>query len=519
MDISKSEYLHHMELEEPEVASPVREVEIPIIVELPDHQGKTLDDFDGLSPVFYLTGDAGTGKTTLVRQHIQRDPTFGVMCATTGVAAVNLGAGVSTIHSLLGFGNTQGAEDAYNSGNMLRKLRLIAEQGFRWIIADEASMLHYKVLDYIVLALDDYNQTYEGKTPLGLMLTGDLAQLAPVPDKLIGPGGKYVVSAKGKDVNEPTPWLFKAECWPRFEASMLKLTEIRRQNDIEFIQGLSAARKGNGAKAVQYLKQAGVQFKMLLNNNFDGTTIMATNDEVDRFNNSCLLKVEGESFEIRSTRWCAKQYPPGEWKNIPERAKFKIGALVMILQNHQPGVGGGPKLYVNGDLGHVVGVVRGSQGSQLEEDDDLGFNPAFAKSDEVVAVEVELLRTGEKVFITKVTRPTYQLNEPDMDSLPVGAAKEKVRKDRVPGMTRRVWVLGELDYIPLRLAYATTVNKSQGLTLERVQINPKAWFFGNPQMVYVALSRCRSATGITVVGSEQLLAEKIKTDPVLARWM
>ncbi len=498
-------------VEVPAADAPTAEL---IVLELPDHKDES---FSGESPALFLTGEAGTGKTYLVRQHIQRDPRFGCLAATTGVAAVNLGPGVPTIHSLLGFGNTQGAEDAYNSGNMLRKIKMVADQGFRWIIIDEASMLHYKVLDYIMLALDDYNGSFPSQDyPLGLMLTGDLMQLAPVPDKLIAPGGKYITSKSGKEVNEPTPWLFKAECWERFAKNTIKLTEIRRQSDATFISALNAARRGDGKQCVEQLKLAGAKFRHLLDGKFDGTTIMATNEEVDRFNQSSLLKVDGEAFEVRSSRWCAKQYPPGEWKNIPDKAKFKVGALVMILQNDPTR----DKQYVNGDLGHVVGVIRAPEA--VDSDDPFGFEDDIPSSPvapgEILAVEIELLRTNRRVFINQTVRPTYQLNEPDMDYLPAGPHKDKVRKDRVPGMTRQVWIMGEMTYFPLRLAYATTTYKSQGLSLDRVQINPKAHFFGSPQQAYVALSRCRTAEGLVIVGGEELLAKQINTDPILASW-
>ena len=492
------------------------------IPDLPSLRGKSLDDFNGESPCFYLTGEAGTGKTYKIRQHIEHDPSFGVLAATTGIAATNLGAGVPTIHSLLGFGNTVGAEDSYTSGGMLRRLRDLGAQGFQWLIVDEASMLHYKVLDYIVLALDDYNSTYSDNSQyqlMGLMLTGDLCQLPPVPDKLIL-NGKEVLSKTGKPVNEPTPWLFKAEAWSRFQAATLRLTEVRRQSDLVFIQALNAARAGKGEQAVGLLQEAGANFKYLQSSQFDGTTIVATNDEVDRFNAASLMKVEGEKFKIRSERWSAKQWPPAEWKNIPEELTLKVGALVMILQNDQPGRGT-PRRYVNGDLAHVLGVVR--EIPAIDEDDPLLNSgeivaPSSATK-EVIAIEVQLVRTGEKVILGKITRPSYQLNEPDMDYLPPGPNKERVRKDRVPGMQRRVWIMGELTYIPVRLAYATTVHKSQGLSLDRVQINPSAYFFGNPQMAYVALSRCRTAQGLTIIGDAKKLAGKINSDPVLKDWM
>lgn len=431
----------------------------PPSIELPDHKGlRDYDEVNRESPACFLTGQAGTGKTYLLRQHIERDPGFGVLAATTGIAAINLGAGTPTIHSLLGFGSTEGAEDAYSSGSMLRKIRLIGDMGYRWIIVDEMSMLHYRVLQAILMGIDGYNDTYEGRQVMGLMLVGDFCQLPPVPGELYQ-GGKVVMSKQHKPVKEPTPWTFKADCWPRFEQNIVKLTEVRRQSDVLFIEALNAARRGDGARTVELLKAAGANFKHLMNNSFDGTTIVATNDEVNRFNNLCLTKITGEEFWLTSERWYAKQYEPSEWKNVPDKAKYKVGSLVMILQNDQAAKGM-PRRYVNGDLGHVVKVHRHE--SNTEEDPfDIGPNDLVAanKDGEVHAIEVKLLRTDETVVITKVSRPTYQLNEPDMDYIPPGPHKNRIYRGKVPGMQRSVWILGELSYFPLRSAYATTVHK------------------------------------------------------------
>jgi ATP-dependent exoDNAse (exonuclease V) alpha subunit len=84
---------------------------------------------------------------------------------------------------------------------------------------------------------------------------------------------------------------------------------------------------------------------------------------------------------------------------------------------------------------------------------------------------------------------------------------------------REKWVHGALYYTPLRPAWATTVHKSQGLTLDRVQLDCRAWFFGKPAMAYVALSRCKTPEGLVVVGSPEMLAKKVKVDPRVVEWL
>ena len=78
--------------------------------------------------------------------------------------------------------------------------------------------------------------------------------------------------------------------------------------------------------------------------------------------------------------------------------------------------------------------------------------------------------------------------------------------------------VGAIKFYPLRLAYATTVHKSQGLTLDKCQIDCRDHFFGNPGMGYVALSRCRTPEGLVVVGTPEKLAERIKLEPKIKRW-
>jgi ATP-dependent exoDNAse (exonuclease V) alpha subunit len=80
------------------------------------------------------------------------------------------------------------------------------------------------------------------------------------------------------------------------------------------------------------------------------------------------------------------------------------------------------------------------------------------------------------------------------------------------------WVIGGVTYFPMRLGYASTVHKTQGLTLDRVQIDIRGGFFSQPNMAYVALSRVRTPEGMRIVGSPDLLAKKIRSDPAVVGW-
>src|SRR5262249_13912154 len=81
------------------------------------------------------------------------------------------------------------------------------------------------------------------------------------------------------------------------------------------------------------------------------------------------------------------------------------------------------------------------------------------------------------------------------------------------------WVRGAIRYMPLRLAYATTVHKSQGLTLDRIQVDLRNAFLGQPAMTYVALSRCRTADGLHLVGSPEMLSRRCRVDAKVVRWL
>jgi hypothetical protein len=207
--------------------------------------------------VCFLTGAAGTGKTYHLRRQIDENPNWGLLTATTGIAAVNLGPGVTTINSALGYFDSDSLNDAYRSGWLERRLHSIAQQ-YRYLVIDESSMLSGRQLDLIYQATTAANSY--GESPLSLFLTGDFCQLPPVSE----------------------PWAFEAECWPMFEANTTRLTKVERQSDPKFLEALTFLRSGRGAETAEILHSTGV-FERHLDNDFAGTTILPTNAEVDGY--------------------------------------------------------------------------------------------------------------------------------------------------------------------------------------------------------------------------------------------
>lgn len=462
---------------------------------------------EGVVPTRFITGSAGTGKTYTVRQAIANDPDFGILAATTGIAAVNLGA--ITLNSLLKFFNTDSLQEAFFNGWLLRTLAKITEEGYKWLVIDEVSMLDGLQLDIIYQCVKQLNENraMDNRPPLGILLTGDFCQLPPIKAK----------------------WAFEADCWPEFEANTERLTKVWRQSDAQFLEAVNHIRSGRGMVGAQILSRIGVQFVKTADTSFQGTTIIAKNEAVDNFNWLCHSKLSGIPVTVTSSRWMTiGRQAPAEWKNIPPSLQLKpastnvggsaIGAYVMILSNDTPEF-----TYVNGDCGHVIGYSKGGT---------IDSTPEYTMISEVEEPEhftIRLVRNQAEVKIGKLTRYVTQKEPPDelMVKHP-GVSEDDLRElDREPGMPywdpgqgrNGMWVVGAITYFPLRLAYASTVHKTQGLTLDKVQIDLHQNFMSAPGMVYVAISRCKSPQGLRIVGSPQLLGARVKTDAAVQRWL
>jgi hypothetical protein len=423
----------------------------------------------------FLTGAAGTGKTYTIKARLEEDPGCAVLCATTGVAAVNLDT--VTINSVLQYYDTDSLIDKYVRGYVHKRLREIASirNGPRDLVIDEVSMMHAEQLDTIYKAIHEVNMGDESheplKYPLGLTLTGDFCQLSPI---------------KGR-------WAFKADCWPEFAATTTRLTKVWRQADPGFLEAINYARAGDGGSAAMRLKMLGAQYSLAVDMNYEGTTVVAKNAEADRFNSQRLLKIPQQSFALETKRWGQQS---SEWKNIPDRAIFKPTALVMLLANKKHSMGsGGSFQYVNGDLAHIM------EYKECADLTDWQGNPYTAP-----AVYVTSVRTGESFWVERIVRQNTVKDEP-AEGTPF-TVNEDGR-----------YVIGWVDWFPMRLGYCSTVHKSQGLSLDRVQIDCRDGFFGSPSMAYVALSRARTISGMRIVGDPNLLARRIKFNPEVAEWL
>lgn len=411
----------------------------------------------------YIAGDAGTGKSYQARLRAENF-TDAILLATTGIAAVNLG-GV-TLNSVLRYFDTDSMRLNYEMGQLGVALGQLVQSGYRRLVIDEISMMDGRQVDLLCLAVDRYNEHY-GSTmdfPLGITMTGDFAQLPPVG-----------VDKRGKAGWDGTLYAFEAENWQRFADNTLTLTDVKRQADPAFIEAIQQVRRGDKA-AVTYFRQFITPYE---EQHFDGTTILARNDEVDRYNEVRMLEIRQPPIAFRSARSGEPKDQPKEWKIIPEVLTLKAGCLVMILAN---GYDEDRNLvYANGDLAT--------------------FNRQISNHH----ADVILKRNGQQVTVINAQRERLKPGIP--------------RNRRRSGNYKPGDVLASLDYMPLRVAYASTVHKSQGLSLDNVQLMINSQFWMSSGMLYVGLSRARTPQGLKIVGTPEQFAARIRVNPLIKEWL
>src|SRR6185437_986119 len=430
----------------------------------------------------FLSGMAGTGKTFTLRKRIEEREGYGVLAATTGIAAVNLGT--ITINSLLRYFDTASLADAFISGRLTAQLARLSKE-YEWLWIDEGSMLGAEALEILHQAIIQLNGYESLHRVIKLGICGDFCQLPPVKEK----------------------WAFQAKCWEHFAANTERLTKVWRQSDARFLEAINLIRAGNGHDGAAALKTLPeVEWTLNADPNFQGTTIIGKNNQVDNFNFVAHNRVQGDLHRATSYRWGIQR---GEWKNIPEDMEAKIGAYVMILANSE---NSGPEglEYANGDCGYVT---------NYEEHDINGVTvPVFVvklvRNDEEVAIYPIERRNTTKFLDDKLDEDDYPEMNPDDHFYP------PLRRSYFdPRRNHQCYVHGGVEFMPLRLAYAATVHKTQGLSLDRVQMDIRGPFMGTPNMVYVALSRCKAPGGLRVVGTPDLLGTRCNVAPEVVQWL
>ena len=397
----------------------------------------------------FLTGKAGTGKTTFLKNLPLKTYKRMVVVAPTGVAAIN--AGGQTIHSFfqLPFG-PQLPEDAMSakawSGNSksfaaqlqkLNKRKLNLIRSLDLLIIDEISMVRADVLDAIDSVLRRVRRSQKPFGGLQLLMIGDVHQLAPVAK-----AEEWEVLAPYYD----TTYFFGSHVLKKTPYVCVELEHIYRQHDEDFITLLNKVRDNKmDSECVRLLN---TRFKP----NFvpqDGEgyiTLTTHNYQADQINESKL-----EAIKERPLLFNAEVHGTFPENTYPtkEELELKVGAQVMFVKNDP----NPEKAFYNGKIGRVVG---------------------FDEKEGTVTVESE----GEHITVPRLKwqNMEYTINAENQD------IEEKE--------------IGSFSQIPLRLAWAVTIHKSQGLTFDKVIVDAgQAFAHGQ---VYVALSRCTSLEGLVL---------------------
>ena len=398
-------------------------------------------------PVVFVTGSAGTGKSTLIdvlRYELDQNL---VVVAPTGVAALNVQG--QTIHSLF----------QLPPGPQPRAKRIVGAakdvvEKMDVLVIDEISMVRADLLD----AIDDtlrLNTNRPGK-PFGgktVVLVGDMHQLPPV-----------VAGREEQRLFEEhyeSPYFFSAMAFRETPMVTITLTRSFRQADPEFIQLLDNIRTGADLGSTVDALNATVNEDMMP----EETKLVLTsvNARARQFNEQQLGQLPGEL-------WSFDAEVNGDWLNkesqlpSPSELRLKIDAQVMFTKNGDE--------WVNGSLGRVIHL-----------DDDV--------------IEIQMLSdevAGKHVFVERESWERYRFQWDE--------TRRRVDTESV----------GTYTQFPFILAWAVTVHKAQGLTLEQVRIDLGRGMFA-PGQAYVALSRCRTLDGISF--NRPLSMDDIKCDPVI----
>lgn len=398
---------------------------------------------------FFLTGKAGTGKSTLLRHFKNKTSKKVVYLAPTGLAAVNIGG--QTIHSFFKF-----PPRLFDRHEIKARRNRKLYQKLEIIVIDEISMVRADLLDNIDYFLrqngPDEGSAYGG---IQMIFIGDLFQLPPV----VRDSDRQILSMWGYQ----HPFFFDAEAWHEDPLKSIQLTEIFRQKDDRFLDLLNKVR--NATIEQEDFDALNERYNKPLSE-FEGKpfiTLSTTNAIANRINKQKLSEIwEPEFiFKAETDGSFTESFFPCE-----KELHLKVGSQVMFCRNdHEEG------RWVNGTIGKVIKLSASG------------------------LVEVQVTnQEGEKDTYT-VKPFKWELNKYNYNQ-----TNNKIDTE----------VVGTFTQFPLRLAWAITIHKSQGMTFERMVIDLGNGAFA-PGQAYVALSRCTSLEGIIL--KRKLRPRDIIIDP------
>ncbi|EOA57200.1 hypothetical protein HMPREF1214_02712 [Bacteroides sp. HPS0048] len=402
----------------------------------------------------FLTGKAGTGKTTFLRELKAKSPKRMVVVAPTGIAAIN--AGGVTIHSFFQLPFAPYVPDTkFMSAQTFHKFgkeKINIIRSMDLLVIDEVSMVRADLLDAIDAVLRQYRDRHKPFGGVQILMIGDLQQLAPV------------VKEEDWQLLSPyydTAFFFGSRTLKETEYVTIELKKVYRQSDTTFLNLLNKIRENTADESV--LAELNKRYLPGFRPREEEGYIRLTthNYQAQQYNDRQLTALPGQSYRFRAKTegtFPESAYPADEILTV------KKGAQIMFIKNDSSG----EHRFYNGKIGLVTDVCK--DGIRVRGNGD---------------AESFLLETEEW------TNSKYTLN-------PV--TKEITEE-----------VEGRFRQYPVRLAWAITIHKSQGLTFERAIIDANASFAHG--QVYVALSRCKSLEGL-VLGSP-LRQEAIISDDTI----
>jgi len=406
---------------------------------------------DGKAFVF-ITGRAGTGKSTLLRYFVDQCKKRSPVLAPTGVAALNVGG--ETIHRFFKIPPSVDLATARMEAESRKKPEIYRK--IETIIIDEISMVRADLFDAMDLFLQIIRQD---KRPFGgvrIIGIGDLYQLPPV----------VTTYDKGQfDQKYQTPYFFSSLAYKNLhamdEVDFAELSKIYRQNDEHFIELLNAIRN----RDVTPIQLAKINSRIISGEPPEDSILLTpTNEAADFINQRKLGEIQSEFFifdGVVNGKFKEKDAP------TDVRLLLKVGARVMCVANDLKGQ------YVNGSLGWVVDIVRGDGGS-----------PAVTVQLDDVVEPVKIETYTWNIHRSKYNKRTQELTQEEV---------------------------GSFKQIPLRLAWAVTIHKSQGKTFNKVTLDLGRGAFAAGQ-IYVALSRCRDFEGLSLIKPVTLSQLKANDD-------
>ncbi len=410
-------------------------------------------------PVIFLTGGAGTGKSTFIKylkNNLNSETGKNcVVLAPTGVAAINVGG--QTIHNFFGF-----KFDPFEHSEIKRIQKNSVIDHTDLIIIDEISMVHSWMLDHIDYALRlwcDKDKPFGGKQ---MLLIGDCFQLPPVVNAEDEAAKKFYAKWESQ-------FFFAAKAFENVDVKAIQLTKIYRQKDLAFVHMLNRIRecKNGYENDINFLNQNCFIETRLGTKNVPEECLLltTTNANADEFNEKKMFNLKQKGARNKTF----EAFISGDFNFnhvlTPRILELCIGAKVMVTKNINQY---GKQILANGDMGYVL---------------DFGTSQ---NNQDYVEIEVK----GKNYYLNRETWQSfkYRWNE----------ETKTIQQNQS----------GSFTQIPLKLGWAVTIHKSQGLTLDAVAIDAaNAWDSGQ---VYVALSRVKNLNGLLLC--QRIPVSAVKTD-------